>query len=134
MQIIVCSRSGAALLIVAVDRHPFPNTVEVIGIAAGERINRGAIGGVNDENAADRRLAVVRHQRARGHYVDRMFLGTVEMDAMIAIMFGAGWQNVFFIERMDHVQHGASLIPTYSVGEGVFYLSKATEDRLIPPP
>jgi hypothetical protein len=32
-----------------------------------------------------------------------MLLGTVEMDAMVAVMLGAGWQNVFFVERVDHI-------------------------------
>jgi hypothetical protein len=30
-----------------------------------------------------------------------MRLGTVEMDAMVAIMLGAGRQNVFLVERVD---------------------------------
>src|SRR6202008_3262915 len=74
-------------------------------IAAGKRINRGAIGGVDDENAADRRFAVVSNQCARSYHVDRMRLGTVEMDAMVAIMLGAGRQNVFLVERVHDEQH-----------------------------
>ena len=95
----------APLLVVAVDRHALPNAVDVIGIAAGKGVDCSTVRGVDDENAADRRLAVVGHQRARGHHVDRMLLGAVEMDAMVAVMLGAGRQNMFFVERVDHIKH-----------------------------
>src|SRR5215472_4154531 len=90
------------------DRDALPDAVEMIGVAAGKRVNRGAVGGIDDENATDRRFAVVGHKCARRHDVDRILLGAVEMDAMIAVMFGAGRQNVFFVERVDDVQHGIS--------------------------
>src|SRR5262245_33272791 len=48
----------AALLVVAVDLHALPHAVGVVGIAAGERIDGGAVPGVDDEHAAARRLAV----------------------------------------------------------------------------
>src|SRR5208337_5098952 len=52
-----CDR-GAALLVVAVDLHRLPHRIHVVGIAARERIDRGAVLGIDDEDAAHRRLAV----------------------------------------------------------------------------
>src|ERR1700683_4351004 len=79
----------AALLVVPVDLHPIPDAVEVIRIAARERIDGGAVLGVDDKDTSDRRLAVIGHQCARGDHIDSVILGAVEMDAMRAIMFGA---------------------------------------------
>jgi hypothetical protein len=42
------------------------------------------------------------------------------MDAMVAVMLGAGWQNVFFVERVDDVQHEPSLVRCHRTGEGHF--------------
>src|SRR5215471_16812590 len=42
----------AALLVVAVDLQALPHSVDVVGIAAGERVHGGAILGVDDEHAA----------------------------------------------------------------------------------
>jgi hypothetical protein len=35
-----------------------------------------------------------------------MRLGAVEMDAVVAVMLGAGRENAPFVERVDHEQHG----------------------------
>ena len=56
----------AALFIIAVNRHAFPDAVDAIRIAAGEGVDRGAIRRVDDKNTADRRFAVVGKQRAGG--------------------------------------------------------------------
>ena len=45
------------------DGHPLPHTVDVIGVAARESINRGAVGGIEDDNAANGRFAVVSRQQ-----------------------------------------------------------------------
>src|SRR6202008_14223 len=105
-------------------------------IAAGKRINRGAIGGVDDENAADRRFAVVSNQCARSYHVDRMRLGAVEGDAMVAVMLGAGRQNVFLVERVDDEQHVLKFSPRLQNRGGVSYpCSRSTKrDALIAPP
>src|SRR6516225_8351418 len=121
---------GAALLVVAVDGDALPNAVDVIGIAAGKGVDSSTVRGIDDENAADRRLPVVGHQCACGHYVDRMLLGTVEMDAMVAVMLGAGRQNVFFVERVDDVQHGSSLVLGKSTGEGRLIFAGAKRPRM----
>src|ERR1700726_3294492 len=99
-----CDRR-AALLVVAVDFHALPNAVDVIGIAAGEGVDRGAVRRIDDENAADRRLAVVGKQRAGGHDVDAVIAGFVEMDAVVAVMLGPRRQKILLVERVDHEQH-----------------------------
>src|ERR1700722_20943011 len=76
----------ATFLVVAVDVDALPHAVDVIGVAAGEGVDRGAVGRVDDKNAADRRLAVVGQERAGGHDVDAVIAGFVEMDAVVAIM------------------------------------------------
>src|SRR5439155_20840796 len=96
---------GAALFIVAVDGNALPHAVEMIRVAARESIDCGAIDGVDDKNAADRRFAVIGDECARGDYVNRVLFRAVEMDAVIAIMLGAGRQNVFLVERVDDEQH-----------------------------
>src|SRR6185437_4746427 len=108
---------GAALFVVAVDLHALPDAVEVIGVAPRKGVDRGAGGGVDDEDAADRRFAVVGDKRAGGHHLDGVILGAVEMDAMRAIMLGAGRQNVFFIERMNHEQHALILLRRGAAGK-----------------
>ncbi len=60
----------AALLVVAVDGDTLPDAVDVIRIAPGEGIDGGAILGVDHENAADRRLAVIGDERAGRHHID----------------------------------------------------------------
>ena len=87
------------------DVDALPHAVDVIGIAAGEGVDRGAVRGVDDENAADRRLAVVGKQRAGGHDVDAVIAGFVEMDAVVAIMLGPRRQKILLVERVDHEQH-----------------------------
>src|SRR5580704_13878026 len=98
-----CDR-GAAFLVVAVDVHALPHAVEVIGIAAGEGIDRGAVFGVDDKNAADRRLAVVGEERAGGHDVDAVIAGFVEMDAVVATMLGPRWQKILVVKRVNNKQ------------------------------
>ena len=97
----------AAFLVVAVDIDPLPHAVDVIGIAAGEGIDRGAVFRIDDKNAADRRLAVVGKERAGGHDVDAVIAGFVEMDAVVAIMLGPRRQKILLVERVDHEQHCA---------------------------
>src|SRR5437016_4921729 len=63
---------GAALFIVAVDRNALPHAVEMIRIGARESIDCGAIDGIDDKNAADRRFAVIGDECARGDYVNRV--------------------------------------------------------------
>ena len=73
--------------------------------------------GVDDEDAADRRLAVVGDQRAGGHDVDAVIPGAVEMDAMVAVMLGPRRQDVLLIERVDDEQHGGILLRFRAAGE-----------------
>ena len=80
------------------DGHPLPHTVDAIGVAARESLDRGAVGGIDDENAANGRFAVVSHQDVCSHDLDRMLLGLVEMDAVGAVMLGARRRNVFFVD------------------------------------
>src|SRR5258707_7868625 len=49
----------ATLLVVAVDLDRLPYAVDMIRIAVGEGVHRGALLGVDDEDRADRRLAIV---------------------------------------------------------------------------
>ena len=63
------------------------------------------VGSIDDDNAANGRFAVVSQQGVFSHDVDRMLLGLIEMDAMLAIMLGARPQNVFFVERVNDEQH-----------------------------
>jgi hypothetical protein len=101
----------------------------MIRIAARERIDRSAVRGVDDENASDRCFAVVRHQCARRHHVNHMLIGAVEMDAVIAVMLGAGRQNVFFVERVDDEQQAPSLILPRGAGEGALILGLVKRPR-----
>src|SRR5580704_3905342 len=116
MAISYCAKSSplardrrAAFLVVAVDIDALPHAVDVVGIAAGEGVDRGAVFGVDDENAADWRLAIVGQERAGSHDVDAVIAGFVEMDAVVAIMLGPRRQNVLLVERVDHEQHARSL-------------------------
>src|SRR3984957_9286525 len=101
MAISYCEKSSpptrdrrAAFLIVAMNIDALPHAVDVIGIAAGEGVDRGAIRRVDDKNAADRRFAVVGQERAGGHDVDAVIAGFVEMDAVVAIMLGPRRQKI----------------------------------------
>src|SRR6516225_7540545 len=93
------------------DCHPLPHTVDMIGVAARESVNRGAVGGIDDDNAAKGRFAVVSHEDVYSHDLDRMLLGLVKMDAVGAIILGARPENVFFVERVDDEQHDPSFRP-----------------------
>src|SRR5258708_6899249 len=70
----------AALLVVAVDLNRFPHAVDVVGVAAGERLGGRAVLGVDHEDAADRRLAVVGEQGAGGYHVDVIPVRLVQVD------------------------------------------------------
>src|SRR5271155_3198957 len=91
----------AALLIIAVNRHAFPDAVLVIGIAAGERVGGGAIRGIDDENAADRCFAVIGDQRAGRYDIDGVVPGFMEMEGGGAVMLGPRRKNVLLVECMD---------------------------------
>lgn len=100
---------GAALFVVAMDLHAIPDPVEVIRVTARECVDGGAVCRIDDEDAADRRLAIAGDQRARGHDIDGVILGAVEMDAMRAIMLSARGQNVFLVDGVDDEQHGGTI-------------------------
>src|SRR6202034_1381970 len=70
------------------------------------RIHRGAVGGIDDEDAAGRRFAVVGDQCPRRHHVDAVIGGFVEMDAVVAVMLGPHRHHVFLVEGVDDEQHG----------------------------
>ena len=50
---------GVPRFVVAVDLHRLPHAIDVVRIAADEAVDRGAVLGVDDEDRADRSLAVV---------------------------------------------------------------------------
>ena len=68
--------------------------------------------GIDDKNAADRRLAVVGDERAGRDDVDAVLVGAVEMDAVVAIMLRPRRQDVLLVERVDDEQHGR--LPVWS--------------------
>ena len=70
---------GSALLVVAVNLHVLPHVVDVIGIAPHEPVDRGAVIGIDDEDAAAGRLAVVRDEGTGGDDVHVVICGLVEM-------------------------------------------------------
>src|SRR5262245_44440920 len=98
-----------ALLVVAVDVEPLPYAVGVIRVALDKAVERGAAGGVDHEDAAARRLAVVGDEGAGGDDVDVVVFGTVEMQAMVAVVLGTRRHLALFVESVDHVQHGGIL-------------------------
>ena len=108
----------AALFVVAVNAHALPDAVLVIRIAAHEGVGHGAISGVDDENAADRGLAVVGKERAGGHHIDAVLFGAVEMNPMRTVMLGAGRQNVFLVEGVDDEQHATIIALPRAAREG----------------
>src|SRR5207344_725009 len=95
----------AALLTVAVDLNRLPDLVDVVGIAASERLRGGAVPGVDDEDAADRCLAVVCKQGAGRHDIDIIFFCMVKMDTVRAVEFGSRRHPVAFVGGVDHEQH-----------------------------
>lgn len=84
------------------DFDRFPHPIDVIGIAAGESVERGPVLGINDKKAADGRFAIVRDQRAGGDHADPMFVRLVQMDAVLTKEFGASGQNAFFVDSVNH--------------------------------
>ena len=88
------------------DLDLLPHAIDVVGIAAGEGIHGGTALRIDDENAADRRLAVVRHQGAGGHHIHVMVFRLVEVDAMRAVEFGPGRHPILLVGGVDNEQHG----------------------------
>src|SRR6476646_11536804 len=78
---------SAALLVVAVDLNRLPDAIDLVGVAAGESLGSRAVLGVDDEDAADRRLAVGGEQGAGGDHVDIMLVRLVQVDAVRAVEF-----------------------------------------------
>src|SRR5215475_5397394 len=58
------------LLVVDVYLHGAPNAVDVIGVAAYEGIDSGAVFGIDNEYRSDRRFAIVGHQGTCGRNID----------------------------------------------------------------
>jgi hypothetical protein len=84
------------------DFDRFPHPIDVIGIAAGESVERSPVVGIDDEKAADGRFAIVCDQRAGGDYADPLFSRLVQMDSVLAIEFGACSQNSFFVDSVNY--------------------------------
>src|SRR4029077_3289849 len=95
----------AALLVVAVNLNPLPDAVDVVGVAAGERLGGRAVLGVDDEDAADRRLAVVGEQGAGGDHVDIVAVRLVEVDAMDTVNLPPRRHPAGSVGGVDHEQH-----------------------------
>src|SRR5947208_3655950 len=70
---------SAAFFVVAVNVHGLPNLVQVVGVAAHERVGGGTVPGIDDENASGRRLAVIRDERAGRDHVNIVAFGRIEM-------------------------------------------------------
>src|SRR5215212_4590349 len=96
----------AALPGVAVDLDALPHAVDVVGIAARERLHGAAILGIDDKDAAAGGLAVVDDQRSRRHHVDVVLFRVVEMLPMRAIEFRPRRHDARFVPGVDDEQHG----------------------------
>lgn len=93
------------LLVIRMHLDLLPDAVDLVRVAVGEGVDGGAVLGLDDEERADRRLAVVGHHRPRGHHLDRVFLRLVEMDAVIAIKLGAGVDRVLLVHGVNDEEH-----------------------------
>ena len=82
-----------------------PDAVDVVRIAAGERVHGGAVLRIDDEDRADRRFAVIGDERAGRHHADIVVARLVEMDAVVAVEFRPRRQDVFLVGCVDDEQH-----------------------------
>ena len=98
-------RRRAPFLVVAVDLNPLPYAVDVVGVAAGERLGGRAVLGVDHEDAADRGLAVIGQQGAGGDHVDIVAVRLVEVDAVRAVEFRPRRHPAGSVGGVDHEQH-----------------------------
>jgi len=96
------------LPVIGVDLDVLPDAVLLVGIAVGEGVDRVAVVRLDDEQRADRRLAVVRHHRPGGDDVHLVLAGLVEMDAVVAVMLGARVDRVFLVHGVNHKKHGGA--------------------------
>src|SRR5690242_8424055 len=88
---------------------PVPHAVHMVRVAAREGVHRGAVLRLDHEQAADRRLAVLIHERARGEDVDPVLARLVEVDPMGTEMLGARLDDARLVDSMDDEVHGRSL-------------------------
>src|SRR4030081_338198 len=77
----------AALLVVAVDLNRFPHAVDVVGVAAGERLGGRAVPGVGPEDGCGPAFAGVREQGSGGFHGHLIPGRLVQVDAVRAIEF-----------------------------------------------
>jgi hypothetical protein len=105
----VCANAGTGRLYVSTLQNLICVDLVSEKVLWQKSFDRGAVTGVDHEYAAARRFAVVGYERASGDHLDTIILGTVEMDAMVAIMFRARGHRVFFVDGMSYEQHGDGL-------------------------
>src|SRR5690349_15458964 len=96
-----CDKSPA-LLVICVDLDPafLPDAVDVIGVAVDESLDGRTVLGLDDEQAADRRLVVVGHERPRRDHLDAVALAVVEVLPVRLVMLGAGVDRILLIHGM----------------------------------
>jgi hypothetical protein len=81
----------------------------MIRIDVAERLHRGAVGGLEDEQAPERCFTIVFDERPCRDNLDPFRRGPVEVGTMGAIMLGPRLQAVFSIKGMDNEEHGRTL-------------------------
>jgi hypothetical protein len=82
-----------------------PNTPGPVWIHAAKVLDNLSVPGLYNQQASNRRLAIVRYNGTRGHDADSLGFGAIEVGSMLAEMFCTGLEAVRLIEGMNYEEH-----------------------------